>query len=402
MRELTLNLRHLLAFCEIARCGSISAASAQINLSQPAITQGLNKLEKAVGTDLFSRSSSGMFLTLPGELFFARVLRFKEMLNSGSAVIKSSTIKSQASTGGGFIHLITMSQLRAVLAVSETANFTLAAAQMGISQPSLHRLARDLELMTGAVFYKRAARGIELTAAAHDFAKFCRLGMVELRQGIEEVDDWLGIHNGLIAVGSLPLSRSYVLPRAINCLKKSYPRSHVKVLDGSYDGLLSSLLRGEIDFLTGALRPHLVANDFVQQPLFQDRLSIYGGRGHCLNGVLKPTREQLLSCPWVVPREGTPTRAYFDNYFRDDFASLPANIVESSSLVLVRGLLAGDEFLTLISERQMIEELRREMVCKLDVKLSDTPRTIGVTTRKNWKATKIQSDFLKCLQEASD
>jgi len=43
-----LNLRHMRAFCMVARCGSISAAAGDVHLSQPAITQAIAKPERSL------------------------------------------------------------------------------------------------------------------------------------------------------------------------------------------------------------------------------------------------------------------------------------------------------------------------------------------------------------------
>ena len=56
----SLNLRHLRSVAAIARLGSLSAAASQVNISQPAVTQGLSKLEAQLGIALFHRLPEGM------------------------------------------------------------------------------------------------------------------------------------------------------------------------------------------------------------------------------------------------------------------------------------------------------------------------------------------------------
>ena len=55
-----LNLRHLRALGAIAECGNISGAAQIAGLSQPALTQGLAKLETQFGAALFDRRPQGM------------------------------------------------------------------------------------------------------------------------------------------------------------------------------------------------------------------------------------------------------------------------------------------------------------------------------------------------------
>ena len=55
------NLRHLRVFRAVARVGSISGASREARLSQPAVTQGIAKLEALLETALFERRQSGCY-----------------------------------------------------------------------------------------------------------------------------------------------------------------------------------------------------------------------------------------------------------------------------------------------------------------------------------------------------
>src|SRR5205823_13483615 len=56
------NLRHLRVFQAVARLGSITGASREARLSQPAVTQGIAKLEALLDVALFERHQSGCYL----------------------------------------------------------------------------------------------------------------------------------------------------------------------------------------------------------------------------------------------------------------------------------------------------------------------------------------------------
>ncbi len=238
------NLRHLRAFCAIADRGSISAASEVVFLSQPAITQAMAKLEQALGTPLFERKPRGVFLTEPGRLFRNRAKRALSRIRG--AVLKGARSPAQARPRGfrQFDLLLTSAQLRALMAVSETGNFSWAARKIGVSQPTIHRACRDLERLSGSTFFDKTAQGIELTSSARALARQAQLAYSELDQGLAEVNSWLGNNTARIVVGSLPLIRSQILPNAINAFADVYPNVQIRVLDGAYDSLLHDLRHG--------------------------------------------------------------------------------------------------------------------------------------------------------------
>ena len=50
-------LRLLTAFAAVVRCGSVQAAAAELNVTQPAISQAVRKLEDHIGASLLDRGS---------------------------------------------------------------------------------------------------------------------------------------------------------------------------------------------------------------------------------------------------------------------------------------------------------------------------------------------------------
>ena len=65
-----LNYHHLLYFWTVARCGTISAASKELRLSQPTISTQLKTLEQSLGQKLFARQGRRLVLTDVGRTAF--------------------------------------------------------------------------------------------------------------------------------------------------------------------------------------------------------------------------------------------------------------------------------------------------------------------------------------------
>lgn len=394
------NLRHLRAFSEVATHNRISAAADRVHLSQPAITQAIAKLEETLGAPLFDRRTEGMFPTEVGAMFKIRVDKVFEHLKLGAREAgKLGGCKGEAK-GSRFDHLMTAVQLRAIAAVAEHQNFSLAAHNIGISQPSMHRAARDLERLSGVTLFKRSRQGIELTEAARALAQQVKLAINELNQGLTEVQEWLGRDVGIIRLGTLPLPRTYVVPTAINRLCDERPSVTVSAVDGPFDDLLHALRHGELDLLIGALRDPPPIDDIEQEALFDAPLAVVARAGHPLAAAKRVTTSELAAYPWVVPRQGTPTRATFDALMRN-VDNRPAGLVESSSLGLIRALLLESDRLTLISSHQIMHEEELGLLVRLPFAVAVEQRDIGLTVRKGWRPTSAQRRFIELLREAS-
>jgi LysR family transcriptional regulator, regulator for genes of the gallate degradation pathway len=397
------NLRHLRAFREVARFRGVSAASDAVALSQPAITQAISRLETRLGVSLFKRLSSGMVLTDPGSLFVARIGRMLDQLELGVSEAQNRQGNRQAKGFARFERLLTAAQLRALIALAEARNFSIAARNTGLSQPSIHRAARDLERLAGFRMFRVSPQGISLTEPAQLLARRVRLAAAELQQGLYEIKAWKGQDSTRITIGAMPLARTRILPRASHAILKQCPGIQLRTIEGPYAELLRGLRFGEIDFLIGALRDPVPAPDVMQEPLLTDRLAVVSRADHPLAQRQNLKISDTLDYPWIAPPKVSPTGQYLCSVLNiDALPETPVRLV-TSSLILLRGMLLEGEYLTILSRHQIRHELDQGLLVALPVTLKGSKRPIGLTFRADWQPTATQELLLDHLrQEAKE
>lgn len=83
-----MNLRQLSYFKTVAECGNVSTASTKLYVSQPALTKQIQKLESELNTVLFTRTSTGMFLTPAGTCLLEHLPLLESALNTISDNMK--------------------------------------------------------------------------------------------------------------------------------------------------------------------------------------------------------------------------------------------------------------------------------------------------------------------------
>lgn len=400
--ELLPNLRHLRAFCEVERQRSISRAAETVYLSQPAVTQAIAKLEAAFAVPFFERAGTGMAPTPAGSAYANRVRRALAMIEAGVGETVRIAGGKGARPARDVLPLLTTTQLRAFVAVGTTGNFTLAARLVGSSQPSVHRSTRELESVIGVALFERTTRGIALTRAGQALWQQLKLAFSELRQGLADVKACAGIGSGTIVVGCMPLARHFLMPETINAFCERHAAMSVQVIESPYPDLLHGLRHGEIDFLVGALRHPPPVDDVVQEALFTAALCVAARRGHPLAGRPGMSLDELAAYPWVLPPRATPTRDRFERLMSGHPQVGRFGLIESSSQVLIRGLLLGSDRLTLISTHQVQFEIESGCLVALDFDVGDTPREIGITTRRDWQPTAVQRAFLDQLRHVAE
>lgn len=80
-----MNLKQIEAFVQVARTGSVSAAAARLNATQPAISMRLRELERSIEADLLDRSLRTIRLTPIGRAFLDRAERIHAMTEEALA-----------------------------------------------------------------------------------------------------------------------------------------------------------------------------------------------------------------------------------------------------------------------------------------------------------------------------
>lgn len=382
------NLRHLRLFLAIADTGSVTQAAQICHISQPAVTQALAKLERQAGGPLFDRTRNGFFCAQRGEVLAHRVRRAFRLLDPALSELSPRLLLTA-----------TTAQLTALIAVHEAENFTLAARHLGLAQPTVHRAITQLEEEAGRALFERTSFGLTATRQCQALTLATRLAFTELDQAEADLAELEGGEAGQLVIGALPLSRSVVLPKALIAFRKQRPRQPIVVIDGLYADLLKGLRRGDIDVIVGALRDPVPIDDVVQEPLFDDGLSILAGNAHPLVDRSAISLEELRHYPWVVPRKGTPARTEFDRRFEE--IGSPASIIEAGSILLMREILAGSDHLGCISSAQAEAEISKGLLRQIDARIDGAPRPIGLTYRANWSPTRAQSLLLDLIREAA-
>lgn len=85
---MNVNLEYYKIFYHVAKLGGITLAAEELCISQPAVSQAIKQLEKALGSSLFIRVPKGMRLTPEGEVLYSYVKRGYEAILLGESTFK--------------------------------------------------------------------------------------------------------------------------------------------------------------------------------------------------------------------------------------------------------------------------------------------------------------------------
>lgn len=251
----------------------MSPVAENLYMLQPAVSRALAKFQKRCEAPLFHRRPGRLVLTEAGSLMHPRAGRVLNYIDTAT-----QQVTTRQNDGLRLSRQITTTQLRAMVAIADHESFTAGARVVGTSQPAISRAIRDLENLCDKTLIEKTGRGIVLTKAPEILVQATRLSFEELRQGEDEIKALHGADTSVLTIVSLPLARSAVLPKAMLAFVVDNPNVALQVIDGPYDDILTSLRRGEIDILIGALRSPAPSENVVAPPFRRPIVDCVAGR----------------------------------------------------------------------------------------------------------------------------
>lgn len=379
----SIGIRHARVFLAVADSLSVTRAAKALNRSQTSVTKSLHDLENQLGVELFDRSSKGVSLTAFGECLLPRAREAAGAFAKAGELVPPAAMEHSSSTARFFRMDVSDKWLDAFLATCEQQNVAAAAEHLQLTPAAISSSLRKLEDTLNTVLFERTPNAIIPSAFGKSLANYVKLARSHLRHACDELAGLQGVKTGRLTVGTLPFVRTIIVPRAINNMLREHPYLDVATLEGRYDDLVAALRCGDIDLMVGALRGAAVDKDLEEEPILDDNLSAIVRAGHPLLDRSTLQWQDLLRYQWVLPRQGTPTRALFESAIASQGLTVPPHVIETSSLVMLRGLLLESDRVTVLSRHQIRFEEQSGLLAALPFELRGTGRPIGLTFRKS-------------------
>lgn len=195
-----------------------------------------------------------------------------------------------------------MNQLRYVVAIARTGNFSRAAEQCRVSQPSLSQQIQKLEEELGERLFDRMKRQTKLTPHGEAFVRRAVRILEEAEMALREASDARSLVSGTLTIGVLPTIAPYLLPATIGQFAQKYPGVEIVVQEDTTSQLLKYLATYEIDFALAS--DPIQDSRFEIKELFTEELLLALPPGHRLTRKRTVPAAALAGERLIVMREG--------------------------------------------------------------------------------------------------
>ncbi|MFF2554998.1 transcriptional regulator CynR [Nocardia sp. NPDC058058] len=232
--------------------------------------------------------------------------------------------------------------LRYLLAVAEHRNFTRAADELHISQPTLSQQIKQLERAVGAQLLDRTGRTVRLTDTGTVYAAHARRALSELGAAQRAVRDVGDLSQGHVRLGVTPTFTAYLVGSLAAELHTRHPNITLRVTEDSQDRIEAALLADDLDLGIAFAGPHLPG--ISPTALFTETLSLVVGSRTELPAAESLPVQALGSEQLALLSGDFATRGHIDDYLAAHAIapriSVEANTIQALTEIVQRTALA--------------------------------------------------------------
>ena len=292
-------------------------------------------------------------------------------------------------------------QLQHFLAAVGHGNLTLAAVELGISQPALSKSIRQLERRLKVTLLERGRFGVSPTRFGEALIAHAKLVNAEIKHAESEIEGLRGAKRGHVIMGCGPSEATRLLPLAVTELLKNRPELRITVLYGLNEALMPWVRLGEVDFALSSV-PNLAADpDLEHESLYADRASIVARAGHPLAKKQKVSPADLGAYKWVLARRHELERRALDDLFLAHGLLPPEASIETTSSVLMKSVVSESDFLTLLPQDLVYQEVETGVLTALRVGELTWARFVGITRRRRGSVSPAALALIDCLKTSA-
>jgi len=173
-------------------------------------------------------------------------------------------------------------QLRYAVIIAKHQNFTRAAEEICLSQPSLSQQITKLEKELGVKLFERNTRNVLLTSAGRTFIQHAKRVLSEIEEIHHSMQEHAGLLTGKFIIGVIPVIGKLKLSTLITSFQRVHPGLDTRIIEGGSCMLFEQLCRSKIDaaILTPPVTQDTSLVDFY--PLIADELVLVVHASHPL------------------------------------------------------------------------------------------------------------------------
>lgn len=268
-------------------------------------------------------------------------------------------------------------QLRSFHAVAQRLSFTVAARELGVSQPTITTQVKSLEQEFGVELFVRRGRRIELTETGGGLLDITRRLFADEKEASDYLNETRGLKTGHLRVGAVG---PYHVTDMLAAFNARYPGIYVSVTVGNSRESLRDLLDYRTDV---AVLAHVDPDArLVAIPYRRHRVVVMCPADHDFADRRSIRARDMEGQRLIVREAGSTTRRAFDQAMREKDVR-PRIVMEIGSRESIREAVAKGIGLGVVSEKEFIPDPRIRALQVSDAEIYTYAHVVHLRERQN-------------------
>jgi DNA-binding transcriptional LysR family regulator len=293
-----------------------------------------------------------------------------------------------------------LKDLHTLQVIAERGSMAKASAELGLSQPAISKAVADMEHVLGAALLDRSARGVELTEAGRLLVGRGRVAFDELRQGVQDIQQFADPTRGEVRIGTTEPISAFVAEVIIR-LHRLHPGVTYQVAISDTTTLIRQLRERELDVVITRWTDEAVAEDIEAEALFSAPLAVLADRSHPLAPRKGLTLADLAGEAWTLSPQASFLGRIVADLFERAGLAYPVTVVTTLSIHMRLNLLASGAFLTVLPARMAGDRANAGWLRAVDVALPESAGTIAAITVRNRRSGGATSLFQQACRDVA-
>ena len=282
--------------------------------------------------------------------------------------------------------------LQIFLSVAKYLNYTRAAEEVNLSQPSVSVRMRELERDLGSKLFEQLGKKIALTEAGHLLVPYATRIIGAMSDARHAIDELQGLERGLLRIGASTTPGMYLIPRTLAHFKRSYPKIEVHLAVRDTRQIEDGVIRNEFDF--GFVGGHLAGDEVDVLPWITDHLVLVVPPNHILARKKSVKIVDLRKERFILREPGSATRAAIVNHLQKADLAVETDM-EMENPESVKKAVQSGLGIAFISKFAVETELKAKSLVAIPVKGLDINRELKIVYRKDKHLSRASQAFIE-------
>lgn len=287
-------------------------------------------------------------------------------------------------------------QIQYFIEVAKREHVTEASHALHVAQSAVSRQIFNLEAELGVTLFIREGRNVRLTPVGKVFLEHMEQAMKVIDNAKRAIEEFLDPERGTIRIGFPSSLAAYTLPNVISAFREKYPNVNFQLRQGSYNNLIETVIKGEIDLaLLGPLPKH--EKQVIGHTLFMEKIVALLPSTHPLARQSSLRLGELRDDSFVLFPEGYILREIVVNACKQ-IGFEPKVSFEGDDIDAIKGLVAAGLGITLLPEITLMDNIPRTTV-RIPISEPTVSRTVGVIIPRDRELPPTEKLFYEFLKE---